>query len=82
MQKMPKRGVKRQVAAAVLKKRRALQQCGRGAEKKIFHSLCQGPKQLKNRPKILCKNWPKREIKRQVIVGDLKQKKTLNQTWR
>ena len=80
--KRPKRGVKRQVADAVLKQRRALQKCLRGAQNKIFHSLWQSPKQLTNKPKILCKNWPKREIKRQVIAGGLKQRKTLNQTWK
>ena len=69
--KRPRRVVKRQVLAFVLKQRRALQKCWREAQKKMFHSLCQGPKQLTNRPKILCKNWPKREKKKQVIAGGL-----------
>ena len=80
--KRPKRGIKRQVVQSDIKQRRALQQSWRGAQKKTFHSLWPSPKQLTNKPKISCKNRPKREFKHKGWGEDLKQKKTLDQTWR
>ena len=76
----PKIEIKHKGTEAGPKWKISLQQSLRGAQKKTFYSLYQATKQLTNKPKIPCKNRPKRELKKQVVAGVLKQQKVLNQT--
>lgn len=77
----PEREVMKQVTAAGPKCPRALQKSWRGAQNEALYSLQPSPKQCISKPKILCKIRPKKRLKHKEQEGDLKQQKTLDQTW-
>ena len=81
-QNWPQKEIKGQVIVEDFKPKRALQQSWREAQNKTLCSLWQATKINTSRPKLSCKKRPKRGVKKQVAVGDLKQQKVLNQTWK
>ena len=78
----PKREIMKQVAAFGHKWPRSLQQSWRRAQNMILYSLQQATKTPTSMAKLLCKKWAKRETKKQVMVSGLKQRRSLQQSWR